>query len=53
LPARRDGISRNKEHAVHYFTLSADQGNAIAQFDYDVMLVGGDGILVNKSLAAN
>jgi hypothetical protein len=33
--------------------LSADQGNAFAQMIYGVMLDGGDGIDVNKPLAAD
>jgi TPR repeat protein len=42
----------NKSLAAHNFQLSADQGNALAQFNYGVMLVNGEGIWMNKSLAA-
>jgi hypothetical protein len=37
----------------HYLKFSADQGRAEAQFKYGVMLFYGDGISMNKSLAAH
>jgi TPR repeat protein len=35
-----------------YYKLSSDQGNAKAQCNYGSMLFGGEGVLMNKSLAA-
>jgi TPR repeat protein len=40
----------NKSLAVHCFELSADQGDAEAQFYYGLMLAEGEGIFMNKSL---
>jgi TPR repeat protein len=48
-----DGILINKSLAAHYYRLSADQGIAVAQFNYGLMLNNGDGISINKSLAAH
>jgi TPR repeat protein len=35
------------------FKLSADQGTAVAQFNYALLLANGDGIGQSKSLAAH
>jgi TPR repeat protein len=43
----------NKSLAVHYFKLSADQGNSYGQLCYGARLACGDGISMNKSLAAH
>jgi TPR repeat protein len=51
--AQGEGILMNKSHAVHYFKSSADQGNAVAQFNYSIMLSQGEGILMNKSHAVH
>jgi TPR repeat protein len=39
-------------NGLHDFRLFADQGDAVAQFHYDVVLWQGDGIPMNKSLVA-
>jgi TPR repeat protein len=46
-----EGIVMNKSLAVQYSKLSADQGNAAAQYIYGYMLDRGEGISMNKSLA--
>jgi TPR repeat protein len=39
-------------HAAHFDKLSADQDNAEAQFKYGHMIHHGDGMMVNRSVAA-
>jgi TPR repeat protein len=41
------GIERNAEEAVKYYKLSADQGDADAQFNYGHCLQNGLGIETN------
>jgi hypothetical protein len=48
---RYEGIPMNKSIEAHCFKLSADQGNALAQFNYEVLVTSGDGVPMNKSLA--
>jgi TPR repeat protein len=48
-----DSISMDKSLTAHYYKLSADQGDAKAQFAYGLMLAEGDGIAMNKSLAVH
>jgi TPR repeat protein len=43
----------NKTLAAHYYKLSADQGDAIAQHNYGRCLDKGEGVEMNKSLAAH
>jgi TPR repeat protein len=48
-----EDILMNKSLAVHYFKLSADQGNASAQCHYGFMLARGEGISMTESLAVH
>jgi TPR repeat protein len=48
IPTR--GFCKNKSLAVHYYKLSADQGNAEAQFYYGFMLRRGEGISMKNHL---
>jgi TPR repeat protein len=47
-----EGIGEEKSAAVHYFKLSADQGNVEAQREYGVRVARGDGIEMDKAQAA-
>jgi TPR repeat protein len=43
----------NQSHAAYYYKLSADQDFAEAQYDYGSLPFHGEGISMNKSLAAH
>jgi TPR repeat protein len=48
-----DGIGIGKPNAIQDIELKADQGDAVAQFRYGLMLFQGAGVSMNKSLAAH
>jgi TPR repeat protein len=42
-----EGISKNVHLAAKYYKLSADQGNADAQYAYGLLLKNGEGVSKN------